>query len=319
MAIDLGRGTTGEFSTDDVNETLRKELLSLAGTDKIDYKTMRKFKPEIFELLEEVLDVLLVEGIEKQFDAFVDYRNVGWGDSPVFEVEDYRLFSVATIADGTGNLKRQRLDSGYLTVTTGTKGVKIYEEFYRFLAGRINFPKMIAKIAKSYNNQIATDIYNAVYGSFTSLSATYGIAGNFVENQMDTLISHVEAATGANCGIWGTKTALAKINPALISQNMMDKINQIGYVGNYKGSEMVAFKQAHTPGTDTFAINGNFAMILPQMAGENKIVKLVVEGDSIIQETPGGLNADMSMEYTFIKKCGIALVIANKFGIYRFA
>lgn len=315
LAIDTYKGSLGEFSKEDANETLRKAFLEIAGTDKIDYKTMRRFKPEIFEVLEVVLDKLIVEGLEEQFNDFVEIRNLGWGDTNLFLIDDPALFKVASIADGTGNLRRQRLDNGSLTVSTSTKGVKIYEEFYRFLAGRIDWTKMINKVAQSYNNQIATDIYTAVYGSYTSLTSTYGISGSYAEATMNTLIGHVEAATGMSAQLWGTKTALAKVTSAVVSEKLKENFNSMGYYGVLNGTPMRMIKQAHTPGTDTFAINDAFVMVLPEVP--DKMIKLVIEGDSIIQETPGGQNADMSMEYTFIKKAGIAVVSAAKYGIYR--
>jgi hypothetical protein len=317
MAVDLAHNSVGEFSAEDVNASLRKRLFEIAGTDNLNYKTMRRFKPEVFQVIEEALDILIVEGLEDQFNDFVEIRNLGWGDTNLFLIEDPALFNVATVANGTGNLRRQRLDNGTLTVETGLLGIKIYEEFYRFLAGRIDWGKMVNKVSKSYNNKIATMIYDAVYDSFDNLGATYGISGAFSESTMNTLIGHVEAATGMNAHILGTKTSLAKINTAVVSEKAKETFNDLGHYGGFNGTPMQAIKQAHIPGTNNFAINDSFVMVLPQVP--DKMIKLVIEGDAIIQETPGGQNADMSLEYTFIKSAGIAVIHAAKYGIYRFA
>lgn len=317
MAVDLAHNSVGEFSADDVNTKLRKAFLDIAGVENIDYKTMRKHKADLFQVLEEALDVLVVEGLENQFDEFVEIKNTAWGDSNTFAIDDPKLFPIATIANGTGNLQRYRCDQGFIAVNTGLYGVKIYEEFYRFLAGRIDWIKLVNKVSTSYNNKIATDIYTALYDSYTTLGATYGISGAFAESTMNTLIGHVEAATGADIEIMGTKASLAKITSAVVSEKLKEAMNNMGYYGVFNGNEMRAIKQAHTPGTDTFAINDSFAMIIPKVP--NKMIKLVIEGDAIIQETPGGQNADMSLEYMFQKSAGIAVVSSAKYGIYRFA
>lgn len=317
MAVDLAHNSVGEFSTEDVNNTLRKKLFEIAGTDNINAKTLRRCKPELFQVIEEALDVLIVEGLENQFSDFVEIRNLGWGDTNIFAIDDPSLFNVATIANGNGNLRRQRLDKGYLTVDTGIFGIKLYEEFLRFLAGRIDWVKMVNKVSQSYNTKIATDIYDAVYDSFSTLGATYGISGAFAESTMNTLIGHVEAATGMDVNILGTKSSLAKISTAVVSEKAKETFNDLGHYGSFNGTPMKAIKQAHKPGTDTFAINDSFVMVLPQVP--DKMIKLVIEGDAIIQETPGGQTADMSMEYTFIKSAGIAVIHAAKYGIYRFA
>lgn len=317
MAVDLVHNSVAEFSADDVNEKLRQSFLQIAGVENINFKTMRRFQPAIFEVLEEALDVLIVEGLEAQFDEFVEIKNTAWGDTNTFAVDDNKLFNIATIANGTGNLQRQRLDQGFVAVSTGLYGVKIYEEFYRFLAGRIDWAKLVERVSKSYNNKIATDIYTALYDSYSVLGATYGISGAFSEATMNTLIGHVEAATGAEATLMGTKTSLSKITTAVQSEKIKEAMNTLGYYGIFNGTNMQVIKQAHTPGTDIFAINDSFAMVIPNVP--NKMIKLVIEGDAIIQEVAGGQSADMSLEYMFQKSAGIAVVSSAKYGIYRFA
>jgi hypothetical protein len=112
----------------------------------------------------------------------------------------------------------------------------------------------------------------------------------------------------------GTKAALAKITSANVSENMKDAKNNLGYYGTLAGTRMVKIPQAHTPGTETFAINDSFLLVLPTL--NDKMVKLVLEGDAVIQETMTG-NADKSIEYEFIKKAGIAVVPSVRYGINR--
>jgi hypothetical protein len=314
LALDLGRGSVANYSNDDANEALRKAFMEIAGTDKIDYKTMRRFKPELFDVIEITLDRLLIEGISSQFDNFVEIRNTAWGDSNVFTVDDPTLFKVATIADGTGNIRRQRIDNGSFTVTTNTKAVKIYDELYRFLAGRINWATLVQRVNESYQSQIKTDIYTALYNSYDDLSSTYAVTGTYSESALITMVGHVEAACNREAEIMGTKAALAKITSANVSENMKDAKNNLGYYGTLAGTRMVKIPQAHTPGTETFAINDSFLLVLPTL--NDKMVKLVLEGDAVIQETMTG-NADKSIEYEFIKKAGIAVVPSVRYGINR--
>lgn len=232
LAIDLYKGRTTEFSKEDMNKALREELISLCGTDKLNYKTMRKVKNEVFEILEEALDILVGESIENEMSGFAEYRNVAWGDKLTFDIPNPNLFKVAVIADGTGNLRRQRIDNGVLTVETKMRGVKIYDEFYRFLSGRIDWIELVNRVSKSYVNGIYNDVYNAIYNNYSSLSATYGITGSFSASTLDTLVQHVEAATGLQAVIYGTKTALGKVSNAQISESMKDEFNRQRFLWN---------------------------------------------------------------------------------------
>lgn len=317
LAVDIAKGQVTNFSKDEANEVLRKELIALnGGSDKITPKSFRKH-PELFEILEEALDILIVEGLTDQFDSFVETVVLDWGDTKVFTIEENRLFDVAIVSDGNGDIRRDRLDSGEITIKTQTLGIAVYEELHRMMAGRVDFAKLVENVARSYNNKIKNEVYNALYNSFDGLSATYGVTGTFTEANLANLIAHVEAGTGAEAMILGTKQALGKITNAELSDSLRDKKAQLGYYGVFQGTEMVEIKQAHKAGTDTFAIDNNFLMVLPKSV-DNKFVKLVLEGESIIEETTEG-RKDMQREYTFIKKAGFAVISSSKYGIYRLA
>lgn len=317
LAIDLAENKTTEFSTTDMNEALRQSFIEICGTDKLDYKVMRKYGPQVFEIVEEALGVIIERRIEEEFSRFAEYRNVAWGDQKMFTLENPELFEVATVADGTGNLLRQRIENGNFLVETYMRGVKIYEEFYRFLAGRIDWAKLVNRVAESYVNKIYTLVYQTMYGAYDAAKPTYNLTGAYSATELDTLIDHVEAANQAEATIIGTRTALSKITGPYVSDRMKDEFAQKGFFANYNGRDLQEIRQVHTPGTDNFAINDSFFMVLP--TGGEKIVKIVEEGDSIIQEQSGGLTMDMSMEYLFLRKSGISVVTPYKFGIYRLA
>jgi hypothetical protein len=322
LAIDIYRGNVTQYSTKEkANEVLRNALIDLGNGQKVmNEKFFRKNKYEIFEIIEEVLVELVSEGFEGQFNDFVEYRNLALGDTNEFYVpNDDELFEIAMISDGNGNLRRQRIEAGSsFLVSTNTYGVKIYEEFNRFLAGRIDWTEMINRIARSFNFKLANDIAQAVYDSFDKLSATYGINSALDIAKLTELAQHVEAANrGAEVAIFGTKMALAKIDPTYVSDSMKEQRNNVGYYGRLNGFDLREIKQGHKVGTDDWIIDNDFLMVLPNV--DNKFIKIVNEGEAFIQENPGGKSADQSLEYLFTMKMGIAILPSRRYGIYRIA
>jgi hypothetical protein len=315
LAVDLYKGQVTNYSKEDAMDVLRRELIELnGGSDKITPKSFRK-NPELFEVLEEALDILIVEGLTDQFDDFVETVVLDWGDTKVFTLTENRLFDVGIVSDGTGDLRRDRTDTGEITIKTQTMGVAVYEELHRLLAGRVDWAKLVDNVAKSYNNKLKVEVYNALYNSFDKLSATYGQTGVFSEGKLRDLIAHVEAATGFEAVIMGTKQALGQITNSTMSESMKEAKGRLGYIGSFEGTDMIEIKQAHKPGTDTFAIDSNFLIITPK--SPDKLVKIVLEGDSIIEESGEGKRKDMQRDYTFIKKAGFAVISTSKYGIYR--
>lgn len=317
LAVDVykNQGDVTKYSRPERMEVIRKELIEAnGGSEKLTPKSFRD-NPKLFTIVEEALDILVEEGIKGQFDQFVETVVIEHGDAKVFTIKENRLFDVAVISDGNSDISRDRLDSGELTVKTYIMGVSVYEELSRLLAGRVDFAELVTNVARSYENKIQNQIYNAVYKSFDSLSATYQKSGSFTEAKLDELIDHVEASTGMEAMILGTKSALSKIKYSTESDSSLDRRNSFGHYGNYKGSEMMVLKQAHKVGSDEFAIDSNFIMVLPK--NPDRFVKLVVEGDSMIVEGDGSNRKDFQRDYTFIKKAGIAVLSASKYGIYR--
>lgn len=317
LAIDVykNQGDVTKFSRNEAMEVLRRELVEAnGGSEKLTPKSFRN-NPQLFAILEEALDVIIEEGIKDQFDMFVETVVVDHGDTKVFTVEENRLFDVAVISDGNGDIYRDRLDTGELTIKTQIMGVAVYEELSRLLAGRQDFAKLVENVARSYENKIQTNIYNAIYDSYSQLGSTYAVSGTFSEAQLDELIAHVEAATGMEAMILGTKAALAKINYGAESEKAKQAKNDFGFYGNFHGTDMMVIRQTHKAGTHDFAIDNGFILVVPK--NPDKMVKLVLEGDSMIIEGDGTNRKDLQREYTFIKKAGIAVLSSSKYGIYR--
>ncbi|EOO11470.1 hypothetical protein [Bacillus cereus] len=320
LGIDLYHNRVSNYTATEAQEVLRKEMLEKIGCEdgKFSYKKFRKNKNDLFELIEETLEVLVSEGLEEQFSGFAEIRNLKMGDTNVFKVPSNHMFKISTTADGHGNHRRQRLiDDSEFTVTPVTYQVKVYEELHRFLAGRVDWSELVNAISKSFVVKLRNDVYEAVYNSYDQLKAPYQRSGNFELDTLTDIVSHVETATDSEAIVLGTKKALSKIAPALLSDRMKDEFNATGFFGRIAGIELREIPQSHKIGTHEFAIDDNFLMVVPTSI--DKFVKIVNEGEAIIMETEAGKNADQTAEYDFIMKQGISVMSSTHYGIYRLA
>jgi hypothetical protein len=222
LAVDLAKGKVQKFSVEESNDTLRKAFADLfefsTGKDgkfEIDRKTFRKHKADIFEILEVVINETLQEGLKNQFDGFAEYRNLAWGDENLFTVPNHDIFKVALISDGNGNIRRQRLRDGQeFSISLDTYGIKIGEDFHRFLAGRVQWADLMGLIAESFKRDLTQRIADAVMDSYQKYNGTYHFSGGVTEDQLIQLAMHIEARTGSKVAVYGTKLALRKLAPA---------------------------------------------------------------------------------------------------------
>lgn len=317
LAVDAYNGRTGQFSTADSLETLRRALVEAnGGSTQINYKRMRDGKcTEVFSLVEQILTRTVVEGLQgdEYFNKLVDFRNIADGDKNAFTVEDSIIYQVAEIADGTQGIRRQRLGGSSTTsIDTTFKAVKIYEELQRVLEGKVDFNYFISKVAESFRQKLLNDIYtiwaNATAEDFGGVTY-FPAAGSYDENILLDVIAHVEAAAGGKTAtIIGTKKALKNLAPSIQGSDSERDIYNNGYYGKFYGSTVVALPQRHKIGSTDFVFDDNTIQII---AGDDKPIKVVYEGDGTIISGNPLNNADMTYEYMYAEKYAVALIMAG--------
>lgn len=298
-------------------EVLRKALVEAnGGSEKLNYKTMRN-NVELFEIIETILEMNDIQGFEDNdfFEQFVEYRNIALGDDEFFYIEDNSLFTVNTTAEGVGNTLRQRINKGkHETVPTVLHTIETYEELNRLLAGRISIVEFVDRIRRSFMNKRMETIYTTFYEGISGLPAAFGKTGSYAEEDLIDLIAHVEASTGGDAIIIGTKKALSKVDTAVISESAKERYNQAGFYGIFNGTPMMAIKQSHKVGTYDFAISDNDLWIV---TSNDKPVKFVTEGDAIFEQGQATSNADRTVDIFAGERWGVGIVLNQLYGQYR--
>lgn len=312
------RFTHDKYSTNDANSVLREALIDLnGGSTKLDFRALRKNGPQMFEIMEEILENTVLEGLPEDnfFSRFVEFKNLSLGDQNSFYAPDNTMLVVSEIADGTTALRRQRLDVGTnVSIATSWKGIKIYEHLSRLLSDRVDFNEMLLAIEKAFKLKINDNIYTAFTGSFTSLPTGFTTSGSFDEDSMIDLVEHIEAATGKQAMLAGTMKALRKVTTAIVSDSAKEDAYKMGYFGSFNGTPMMRIKQVHTVGTYTFKLSENDVYII---TSDEKPVKFVTEGEARILNGDAMSNADMTQDYFFATQYGTGVVITDLFGKYE--
>ena len=301
VAVDAYRGNVEKYSVGQSMELLRKALVEAnGGSTTLNYKNIRDGKCSgLFTLIEEVLSRTVVEGLQgdEYFNALVDFRNVAEGDKNLFLVEDSNLFVVSDAADGTQGIRRQRLGGvSEVSIPTTLKVVKIYEELNRVLSGRVDFNEFINKVSESFRQKLLNDIYTLWSGATANDfgGVTYfPAAGAYDEEELLDLISHVEAAAnGKPASIIGTKKA----------------VRNLAYYGKFYGTPVVVAPQRHKVGSTEFTLSDD---ILTIIAGDDKPIKCVYEGNPIVLMGDPMSNGDLTQEYLYGEKYGMGIVLAG--------
>lgn len=317
LAVDSYHGKVEKYSVDESQKVLREALIEANnGSTKLDYKAIRDGKCKgLFSLIEVILSQVVNEGLtgDEFFNSLVEMRDVSLGDQNVFVVEDSNLFVVDDTAEGTQGIRRQRLGgSTDVTIPTSMKMVRIYEELNRVLSGRVDFNHFIDKVSESFRRKILDDVY-ALWMNITAEElggVTYfPVAGTYDEETLLDLIDHVEAAAGGKpATIVGTKKACRSLTTAVQSDSAREDLYATGQYGFFHGTPVVVTPQRHKVGTTEFLLPDN---VLTIIAGDQKPIKLVREGDPIMLMGDPMTNADFTQEYLCGDRYGIGVVMAG--------
>ena len=305
-----------KFSYSDLNETLRSELKEIAGT----YALYRENMNTVFELIEQTVNEILPIRVMEQYGQFAEITSVAQGEKPVFKVRisaasRRRAKQFITKVGMAGVYEVFKLDGKQYEIQTTAFGGAAQISIEEFLDGRVDFADLLDVVMEGLDEAIYLEIEKALLGTIEHLgSANKADVDGFDATVMDKLIAVADSYGKSTiyCTFEFAATMLPENNWA--SDAMKDQLWNNGYLGNYKGHNVIVLNQSFTDETNSVkVIDPSYAWIIPTGSNE-KPVKIAFEGDTLVDERK---NADWSREIQVYKKLGVGAVIANNICVYK--
>ena len=317
-AIKLYRGNTMEFSKESASESIKNLILEAGGCkDKWDMYAFMGNKYKVFSVMKEVITPVVAEAIIDRFESWVDIAQIGLGDIMEFEIMNMDLFEVGYVADGTSDIRRQKLINGKLPMTSFQLGAAVYCEWDEFRRGRIDFSEWITRLAKSFEVKIGQIIIKQISLAYDGLGTKFKKSGSYTDDDLLELITNVEAKSGQSATIYGTKVALAnlrKSSQAAFSEVDKVELREMGHVGRFNGCDVIEIPQSMDR-KDNHMIPTNMLYIIPNGV---KIVKLLFEGDiDVFDVTSEQDRKDLQFEYEFVRRMQIGVCKSSVYGMYK--
>jgi hypothetical protein len=303
------------FGYGELNETLRAEFSALAP----DYRTYKTNQNTIFALLEQTIDDVLPTRVMQQYSQFAEIKTFAQGDKPIFtqkitQASRRRAKQFIGKVGLAGLYEVFKLDGQSYEVATNAIGGAAQIGFEEFLDGRVDFAEVLNIVMEGLDECIYIEIEKQLIGAVANVQAANKVAENaFVEAEMDRLISIADAYGRSQ--IYCTFEFAATMVPsdARMSDAMRDAMWNNGYLGNYKGHQVIVLPQSFEDETNTTkVIDPSYAWIIP--TGADKPVKIAFEGGAIADEYT---NYDRSREIHIYKKVGVRAIFSNAICVYQ--
>ena len=341
LMMDAANGSLEDgISAKEANDKIVSMFKQAIGVDEHSTKAevrkaIRRNQQVLFDLIEEVVPNLLRTGWQETpfFNEFVEVRNMDIGDKAMFYTEDETLLSVSKVSGNHWDIDRQRLGKGEsYTVATSWYGIAVYSEYERLLTGAEDFSTFVTKLYEAVDRFVNESIYQAMISASAKLPGGATGQGQWVKtgaltdaekNVFMQLVEDVQMATGMDVVIMGTKTALSRLEGMQdiqwVSEDMKVQRNTTGRIGYFEGIRLVELKQGFRLNTTTeYLVDDKQLLIMP--VGDNKFIKVINEGNpEMRQVNDNTMNQDMTYDYRYMFKMGVAVQIGLLFGVYNIA
>lgn len=318
----MGRNIPAEFANENIDyeAALRDEVKKLVGT----YNLYRRNKNELFELLAENADEVLPRRVIDLIGPFADVQQFGNSDKLVFRIKRgaQRGKQFVTRATNSGVYETFRLDYDYLELDSHTIAGAGIVDFERYLDGLEDIADIYEVILEGMIDAIYRDVYSCLKASYndTGRPAKNRVTANTFDAEKMANLVQVVSAYGAPVIYCSAMFAATMLNVVStpddkyhVNDRDLDDIREYGYIGKFAGAPVVVMPNSFEDETnEKLVFDPRYAYVIP--AGREKIVKVALVGDTIIDEWK---NTDRSMEIQGYKKIGVGMVTApNYWGIY---
>lgn len=306
-------GQNEQYSIEQVNEVLRKELSERLGycDGKVDYYTWKANRDEVFALVSRVLDEVIPARVDKMYMQFADVEHIAQGDRAVFkiritEASKRRARTFVTRGALAGRYETFMLDGAQMEVQTGAIVSAIRIGFEEVLDGRWSLADYSQIIMEEFDYFIAREVAAALTAMVSEIpDVNKATVTGFDEEVMDELLAIADQYGKAS--IYCAQAFANKMIPSAgrWSDNMKDRMWNDGWLGNYKGHNVIILEQGLVDETNReFVVNPSTAYIIP--TGTEKPIKIVFEGQLLLRTTDN--NEDWSTDVQMYQKVGVGTV-----------
>ena len=306
-----------EYSANDVNATLREELKAFNN-----YSYYRANKNVLFQLIEEVANVVVPKKVIAKFGDFAEIQSVNPGEKIVFKQRTgvSRGKRFVTVAGEFGTYRTFNIDSRDITMSPRVYAGAAILELGDFLCGRVDMAELMDIIIEGLSDSIYKEVQGALQAQISAEDKPDAnkYSGAFNSEEIDKIINTV-AAYGDSVTIYCSREFASKLNnipgwagdsKRSAAQDYND-VREMGYVGRYKGANVVLLEQSFEDENNTIqSIDPSFAYIMP--AGKEKPVKIGIEGGTLIDEFR---LQDGSLEVQAQHMFDVAVVSNNHWGV----
>jgi hypothetical protein len=323
-------GLDESFEYDKMNALLNSKIveycaassgMSLEATKGPMARNSTIFKEKLFQIVSLALPTVISAVTQYAFAQFADVRNVGWGDTAHFSIKSREISTVNTTNKAARRGGIQRTYQSDMTIVPTSREMTVALDWYLFITGRMDMGDWMVRIALGFSTDINYRIYKQIDDAYGSLNAAFK-AGSFTDVNWLTMTEKISAANGGlPVTAFGMLSALGYVIPSndYLKMQLGSTIAEVGYLGRYKGTNLVQIPATLKPGTvddaGAFTFLTDATRIYFFSLDAEKPVKIVFEGTPLSINESAESRADKQMLMSIAQCYEAKIATASVFGI----
>ena len=318
------RTAPAEFSVSSVDAAVAEGFKSLTGS----INNFMKNRYDIYDIIIENADEIVPGKVMDAMSAFAEVIQVANGEKKLFKrgaLGRNRAKKFLTQAGVNGLYETFRLDEETFTIGVKSIGGAVTIDFQRMIDGAENIAEFMDVLTEAQVDGIYGEVQKALMAAVenTAMPTANKFAGSYAASDLQALVNTVKTY-GGTATIFASPEFIAAMGPdaivpavtgaqAVYHPDDIDAIHNIGRIRIFRGCPIVELRQSFLDETNSqVMIHPQFAYVLP--GGKEKVVKIVLEGDTQIRDFD---NPDGSLEIHTYRMIGVGILAFNNWGVYQ--
>jgi len=305
-----------------LNTALKAEIMRVAGINNVNefplevWASHPTLKWASFAVVNQLIDAVLPDTLIDTIGLYTDVRTIGYGDSAAFDIEARDLFIVSKAGRGMRQSEIRKQFKGQVTILPELRELTVSVSLYKVLSGAESLAKFATKAIRSIESQLALDAYNAFATAMGNLTTTAGVTQlkvtGWAVDDFVRLAQKVGAWGSAKPILIGTQRALQNVLPddANYRYDLSSEFVSMGYIKNVFGYDAIALPQVADWSTE-FAVSISDTKLWIIAPGNDKLVKLVLEGSTVANTNGAFDNANLAQNTTLFKSWGVGIATSS--------
>lgn len=309
---------------------IKNEKIDSAALDAVDKEIKRLASnpgPVNANIIAEIMRYT-VEDITQQRSNFLtsiaDVRYIPAGAQASFRVEGDGIFAFMQAMGAT--TRRSKISSKTILLETETVSVRPSLNISELIYGLIPMTRLITEAAYKMEMVELAHVQRVLYSAASTWATPYyGEGVGIIADVLNPMVEHWMRFGGATIlGDISMISQLAELTGFTATTNtqwgneIILEQNRNGFIGRYKGADVVQLVNPYLTGSDTLAIDSNILMIIPNNPDPSyRPLKVVYQGGLISMEHRDidDMTYDVRLDQNF--GAGLAYGTRPNISIYR--